>query len=63
VTVKFDSINQAHREFITNQHIFFIGSAKCEGLSNVSPKEIHKYKEERNQLSLNDKTTHILENS
>ena len=38
MAVKFDALNQEHIAFIANQHLFFIGSAGCEGFINVSPK-------------------------
>ncbi|TLF44936.1 pyridoxamine 5'-phosphate oxidase family protein [Maribacter aurantiacus] len=35
---KFASIDVEQRTFIENQHIFFVGTAACEGRVNVSPK-------------------------
>jgi len=35
---QFDSIEAAHRTFIEEQHLFFIGSAAPDGRVNVSPK-------------------------
>ena len=34
----FDHISQAHQDFITDQKIFFVGTAMKDGLVNVSPK-------------------------
>lgn len=35
---QFDRIGDAHRAFIEDQHIFFVGSAASDGRVNVSPK-------------------------
>ena len=35
---QFDSIEDVHRKFIEDQHIYFVGSAAAEGRVNVSPK-------------------------
>lgn len=35
---QFDQIEDAHRAFIEQQHIFFVGSAAPEGRVNISPK-------------------------
>ncbi len=35
---KFDMLHQKHIEFIEQQQIFFVASAGCEGLINLSPK-------------------------
>jgi len=38
MAVKFESINQAHRDFIAKQKMFVVGSAGEKGFINVSPK-------------------------
>jgi hypothetical protein len=38
MAIQFKSINQAHRDFIEAQKMFFIASAGVEGLINLSPK-------------------------
>ena len=44
MAVKFESINQAHKEFIENQKMFVIGSAGADGFINVSPKGMDTFK-------------------
>lgn len=35
---QFESLEEAHREFIESQHLFFVGTAAPEGRVNISPK-------------------------
>ncbi len=35
---QFDHIEEAHQKFITEQHMFFVGSAAPDGRVNISPK-------------------------
>lgn len=35
---RFAELNQQHRDFIVDQHIYFVGTAAAEGHVNVSPK-------------------------
>lgn len=70
VAEKFTTLNQAHIDFIQKQHIFFIGSAGCEGLINVSPKGMDTLKviDETTIVWLNhtgsgnETSTHVQEN-
>ena len=34
----FEQLNQKHRDFISDQHLFFVATAGAEGRVNVSPK-------------------------
>lgn len=67
---KFDALNQKHIDFINSQHLFFIGSAGCEGFINVSPKGMdtlkvinpHKVIWLNYTGSGNETSTHVQEN-
>src|SRR4051812_3804621 len=37
---KFSAISDVHREFITKQKMFFVGTAAPEGRVNIAPKEM-----------------------
>lgn len=41
---KLDSINATLKEFIENQHIFFVGTAADSGTVNVSPKGMDSFR-------------------
>ena len=67
---KFKALTEKHVEFIKNQHIFFVGTAGCEGLVNVSPKGMDSFRVLGNSkvawLNLtgsgNETAAHVLEN-
>ena len=35
---KFEKLTEKHIQFISEQHLFFVGTAAAEGFVNVSPK-------------------------
>jgi len=41
---QYEEISDAHREFIENQKIFFVGTAGAEGRVNVSPKGMDSFR-------------------
>ncbi len=70
MAVKFDNLNQKHIDFINEQHMFFVGSAGCEGFVNVSPKGMDTFKVlDKNRVvwlnhtgSGNETSAHVMEN-
>ena len=70
MAVKFDEINEAHKEFVERQKMFFIGSAGAEGFINVSPKGMDTLKiVDKNRViwlnhtgSGNETSAHVQEN-
>ena len=68
---KFEELHSDHREFIENQHLFFVGSAGAEGFVNVSPKGMDSLRilDSRRIVWLNltgsgnETAAHVLENS
>ena len=67
---QFTELNDKHIEFIGNQKLFFVGTAGCEGLVNVSPKGMDSFRViDRSRIawlnhtgSGNETAAHVLEN-
>ncbi len=68
---KFEKLHLDHKEFIENQHLYFVGSAGAEGYVNVSPKGMDSLRilGSRRLIWLNltgsgnETAAHVLENS
>ncbi len=68
---KFEELHSDHKEFIENQHLYFVGSAGAEGYVNVSPKGMDSLRilDSRRLIWLNltgsgnETAAHVLENS
>ena len=68
---QFEELNQDHKKFIENQHLYFVGSAGSEGLVNVSPKGMDSLKilDSKRIIWLNltgsgnETAAHVLENA
>ena len=41
---KFEQLSEKHIDFISNQHMFFVGTAGAEGFVNVSPKGMDTFR-------------------
>jgi len=41
---RFTALTEAHIDFIGRQHLFFVGTAGCEGYVNVSPKGMDSFR-------------------
>jgi len=41
---KFEQLNEKHIDFISRQHLFFVGTAGAEGFVNVSPKGMDTFR-------------------
>jgi hypothetical protein len=67
---RFDGLSKKHVEFISQQHIFFVGTAGADGSVNVSPKGMDTFRviDERMVIWLNltgsgnETSTHVQEN-
>ena len=41
---RFERLNEKHIDFISHQHMFFVGTAAAEGFVNVSPKGMDTFR-------------------
>ena len=68
---KFEKLSSKHIEFISRQHMFFVGTAGAEGLVNVSPKGMDTFRVVNDAkvvwlnltASGNETAAHVLESS
>ncbi len=68
---KFEKLSEKHIDFISRQHMFFVGTAGAEGFVNVSPKGMDTFRviDDTNIAWLNltgsgnETAAHVLENS
>ena len=68
---KFEKLDEKHIEFISRQHMFFVGTAGGEGFINVSPKGMDTFRVINNTTvawmnltgSGNETAAHVLENA
>ena len=68
---KFDKLSEKHMDFISHQHMFFVGTAGADGFVNVSPKGMDTFRVINNMkvawLNLtgsgNETAAHVLESN